>query len=66
MSALDQCLELSLICTSFLGPLAMALGCVIKRADALVVTVPTFVFITMLPGRVIEETDCDYNGGRYL
>ena len=43
----------------------MALGCVIKRADALVVTVPTFVFITMLPGTVIEGTDCDFNGGRY-
>jgi hypothetical protein len=64
VNALHQCLELSLIYTSFLGPLAMALGCVIKRADALVVTVPTFVFITMLPGTVIKGTDCDFNGGR--
>jgi hypothetical protein len=44
----------------------MALGCVIKRADALVVTVPTFVFITMLPGRVIEETEGNHLGGGYM
>jgi hypothetical protein len=44
----------------------MALGCVIKRADALVVTVPTFVFITMLPGRLIAETKGGHMGGGFV
>ena len=38
------------LCGLALGPLAMALGCVVTRADALVVAVPTAVFVFMLPG----------------
>ena len=47
------------LCGLSLGPLAIALGCVIKRADALVVTVPTFVFITMLPGLLYVDLAFD-------
>jgi hypothetical protein len=54
------------LCGLSLGPIAMALGCVVKRADALVVAVPTSVFVTMLPGLLYVDLAFDVQRSVWL
>ena len=43
-------MHLTCLSTFVIGPIAMILGAIVRRADTLVVVVPIAVFITMLPG----------------
>jgi hypothetical protein len=44
-----------LLCGIALAPLSILLGLVISRPDALVVAVPSFVFVSMLPGLLYPD-----------
>lgn len=48
-----------LLCGIALAPLSILLGSVISRPDALVVAVPTFVFVSMLPGLLYPDLAFD-------
>ena len=47
------------LCGLSLCPLAMGLGTLITKAEALVVAVPTFVFVAMLPGLLYVDLAFD-------
>ena len=53
-----------LLCLFFFsisGPLTMIIGCIVKRADAVVVLVPTVTFVLLLPGQLYAALayDCE-------
>ncbi len=49
-----------------LSPLSLALGCVVRNADALVVAVPTAVFVLSLPGLLYFDLAFDVQRNTFV
>ena len=48
-----------LLCGAALGPMALIVGIFVKKADTLVVAVPTVVFVSLLPGLLYSDLAFD-------